>query len=53
MKTITHEGIEYVLKSDIEAAFKDRISKLSARAIQAENLRRLYRILSIIKLESY
>jgi hypothetical protein len=36
MKTITHEGIEYVLKSDIEAAFKDRISKLSARAIQAE-----------------
>jgi hypothetical protein len=36
MKTINHEGVEYVLKSDIEAAFKDRISKLSARAIQAE-----------------
>ena len=36
MKTITHEGIEYVLKADIESAFKDRISKLSARAIQAE-----------------
>lgn len=36
MKTITHEGVEYVLKSEIEAAFKDRISKLSARAIQAE-----------------
>lgn len=36
MKTITHEGVEYVLKADIEFAFKDRISKLSARAIQAE-----------------
>ena len=36
MKTITHEGVEYVLKADIESAFKDRISKLSARAIQAE-----------------
>ena len=36
MKSITHEGEEYVLKADIEAAFKDRISKLSARAIQAE-----------------
>ena len=36
MKTINHEGVEYVLKADIEAAFKDRISKLSARAIQAE-----------------
>lgn len=30
------EGIEYVAKTDIEAAFKDRISKLSARALQAE-----------------
>ena len=38
MKTINHEGIEYVLKADIEAAFKDRISKLSARAIQAEEV---------------
>jgi len=38
MKTITHEGVEYVLKADIEAAFKDRISKLSARAIQAEEV---------------
>lgn len=36
MKTLNHEGVEYVLKADIEAAFKDRISKLSARAIQAE-----------------
>ena len=36
MKTITHEGVEYVLKADIESAFKDRISKLSSRAIQAE-----------------
>ena len=36
MKTITHEGVEYVLKADIEKGFKDRISKLSARAIQAE-----------------
>jgi hypothetical protein len=36
MKTINHEGVEYVLKADIEAAFKDRIPKLSARAIQAE-----------------
>lgn len=38
MKTINHEGVEYVLKADIEAAFKDRISKLSARAIQAEEV---------------
>ena len=30
------EGVEYVAKSDIENAFKDRISKLSARAVQAE-----------------
>lgn len=36
MQTINHEGVEYVLKADIEAAFKDRISKLSSRAIQAE-----------------
>jgi hypothetical protein len=36
MQTITHEGVEYVLKAEIEAAFKDRISKLSSRAIQAE-----------------
>lgn len=36
MKTINHEGEEYVLKTDIENAFKDRIQKLSARAIQAE-----------------
>lgn len=36
MKSITHDGEEYVLKTDIEAAFKDRISKLSARALQAE-----------------
>ena len=30
------EGVEYVAKSDMEAAVKDRISKLSARAVQAE-----------------
>ena len=36
MKTIEHEGQTFVLKSDIENAFKDRIQKLSARAIQAE-----------------
>jgi DNA repair exonuclease SbcCD ATPase subunit len=36
MKTINHEGQDYVLKADIENAFKDRIQKLSARAIQAE-----------------
>lgn len=36
MNTINHEGQDYVLKSDIENAFKDRIQKLSARAIQAE-----------------
>lgn len=36
MKTINHDGEEFVLKSEIEAAFKDRISKLSNRAIQAE-----------------
>ena len=36
MKTINHEGQDYVLKADIENAFKDRIQKLSARAITAE-----------------
>lgn len=36
MKIINHEGQDYVLKSDIENAFKDRIQKLSARAITAE-----------------
>jgi ATPase subunit of ABC transporter with duplicated ATPase domains len=36
MQTITHDGATYVLQSDMEAAFKDRIQKLSARAIQAE-----------------
>ena len=30
------EGVEYVPKADIENAFKDRIAKLSARAVQAE-----------------
>jgi peptidoglycan hydrolase CwlO-like protein len=32
------EGVEYVAKSDMEAAVKDRISKLSARAVQAEEM---------------
>jgi chromosome segregation ATPase len=43
MKTIEHEGKTYVLQSDVESqkasmeqAFKDRISKISSRAIQAE-----------------
>lgn len=36
MRTIEHEGQTFVLKSEIENAFKDRIQKLSARAIQAE-----------------
>lgn len=36
MRTITHEGQEFVLKADIENAFKERIQKLSARAVQAE-----------------
>jgi hypothetical protein len=30
------EGVEYVLKTDIENAMKDRISKLTARATDAE-----------------
>lgn len=36
MKTINHEGQEYVLKSDIESAYKSRIVKLSTRAADAE-----------------
>jgi hypothetical protein len=36
VKAITHDGQEYVLRSDLEASFKDRISKLSTRATQAE-----------------
>jgi len=36
MRTKEIEGVEYVVKSDIEAAIQDRISKLSARAVQAE-----------------
>lgn len=36
MKTIEHEGQTFVLKADLENAFKDRIQKLSARALQAE-----------------
>lgn len=36
MRTKEIEGVEYVAKSDMEAAFKERISKLSARAVQAE-----------------
>tara|TARA_R100001440_G_scaffold19922_1_gene33549 strand:+ start:35 stop:664 length:630 start_codon:yes stop_codon:yes gene_type:complete len=36
MRTINHEGVEYVLKADMEAAIKDRITKLSTRAVQAE-----------------
>lgn len=36
MRTKEIEGVEYVAKTDIEAAFQARISKLSARAVQAE-----------------
>lgn len=36
MKQIEHEGQIYVLKAEMETAFKDRISKLSSRAVQAE-----------------
>lgn len=36
MKTIEHEGFTYVLKSEMESALKDRIQKLSSRAIEAE-----------------
>ncbi len=36
MRTKEIEGVEYVAKADIEAAVKERISKLSARAVQAE-----------------
>ena len=42
MKTVTHEGLEYVLKSDMEQAFQSRIQKLSSRAIQAEEQARAY-----------
>jgi hypothetical protein len=42
MKTITHEGLEYVLKSDMEQAVQSRIQKLSSRAIQAEELVQQY-----------
>lgn len=36
MRTKEIEGVEYVAKADIEAAVQARISKLSARAVQAE-----------------
>ena len=42
MKTVTHEGQEYVLKSDMEQAFQSRIQKLSSRAIQAEEQAKAY-----------
>ena len=42
MKTVTHEGLEYVLKSDLEQAFQSRIQKLSSRAIQAEEQAKAY-----------
>ncbi len=38
MKTINHDGQEYVLKSDIESAYKSRIAKLSSRASEAEEV---------------
>lgn len=36
MKTINHDGQEYVLKTDVESAYKSRIAKLSSRASEAE-----------------
>src|SRR6056300_1577318 len=36
MRTIEHEGQVYVLKTDMESAIQSRISKLSSRAMQAE-----------------
>lgn len=42
MNTITHEGSEYVLKTDMETAIQSRIQKLSSRAIQAEELAKSY-----------
>ena len=36
MKTITHENEIYVLKTDMESAIKDRISKVTSRATDAE-----------------
>ena len=36
MKTINHDGQEYVLKTDVESAYKSRIAKLSTRAAEAE-----------------
>ena len=36
MKTISHEGETYVLKSEMEAAIQSRIQKMSARAAEAE-----------------
>ena len=36
MQTIEHEGQTYVLKTDMETAIKDRISKVTARAQEAE-----------------
>ena len=32
MKTINHEGSEYVLRSDVENIIKDRVSKVASRA---------------------
>jgi len=37
MRTIEHEGEIYVLKSDMESAIKDRISKVTTRAQTAED----------------
>lgn len=37
MKTIEHEGEIYILKSDMEIAIKDRISKVTQRAQSAED----------------
>lgn len=36
MRTIEHEGQTYVLKTDMETAIKDRISKVTSRAQDAE-----------------
>lgn len=37
MKTITHEGKEYILKDDVDTIVRDRISKISEAKRQAES----------------
>ena len=44
MKTITHEGKEYILKSDVDGLVRDRVSKISeARRIADSRIQELER----------